>query len=77
MEPSVKVLSEQTGTTEILSWRPEVGTKMGSQGRLVTYFAEILTSAGLGPLSYKDFLDFWPRFLPLRPVGVGFNTVIT
>lgn len=52
---------------------------MGSQGRLVTDFAEILTSAGLGPLSYKGFLDFWPHFLVLRPMGVsvvvGFNRV--
>lgn len=38
MEPSVKVLSEHT--TEILSWRPEVGTEVGG---LVIYYTSLKT----------------------------------
>lgn len=73
VEPSVKVLREQTDTTEIPSWWPEAGANTGSQGRRVINLAENLTSACLGPLSYRDFLDFRPRFQSCSPWGCGWR----
>lgn len=52
-----------------------MGAEAGSQGEMVIYLAENLPSACSGPLSYRDFLDFWPHFLVLQPVGVGLSLV--